>query len=137
MEFTDNRRCFFCGEKNLHGFALRFREDDGWTVTEVVVPWYLQGFAGVVHGGIVASLLDEVMSYSVKSSGIFAVTGTLEVKYLRPCPTERILTLRGQVRGKQGRIVEAWGEILYDGEKVAEGQGIFVVPKREGVSSDG
>jgi uncharacterized protein (TIGR00369 family) len=101
-------------------------------VAETVVPWYLQGFAGVVHGGIVASLLDEVMSHSVKHAGISAVTGTLRVKYLKPCPTEKILMLRGRVRRRKGRIVAALGEILYDGERVAEAEGIFVVPKDKG-----
>jgi uncharacterized protein (TIGR00369 family) len=132
VEFVDDRRCFFCGEQNPRGFSLRFREENGWTVAETVVPWYLQGFAGVVHGGIVASLLDEVMSHSVKHVGISAVTGTLRVKYLKPCPTEKILMLRGRVRRRKGRIVAALGEILYDGERVAEAEGIFVVPKDKG-----
>uniref|UniRef100_A0A7V3YKY9 PaaI family thioesterase n=1 Tax=Candidatus Caldatribacterium californiense TaxID=1454726 RepID=A0A7V3YKY9_9BACT len=137
VAFVDDRRCFFCGERNPHGFSLRFREEDGWTVAETVVPWYLQGFAGVVHGGIVASLLDEVMSHSVKRAGISAVTGTLRVKYLKPCPTEKILVLRGRVRRRKGRIVAAFGEILYDGERVAKAEGIFVVPKDGGVKSRG
>lgn len=129
MAFVDNRQCFFCGDRNPHGFSLRFVSRGEWTEAQTVIPWYLQGFAGVAHGGIVAALLDEVMSHSVKHAGIFAVTGTLEVKFLKPCPTERILTLRGKVQKRDGRVVEARGEILYDGEKVAEGRGIFVVPR--------
>lgn len=129
MVFTDDKRCFFCGEWNPHGFSLRFQSNGEWTETRVVLPWYLQGFSGVAHGGIVAALLDEVMSHSVKRAGIFAVTGTLQVKYLKPCPTERILTVRGKVEKEAGKIVEAFGEILYDGERIAEGRGIFVVPK--------
>lgn len=129
MVFTDDKRCFFCGERNPHGFSLRFQSNGEWTETRVVLPWYLQGFSGVAHGGIVAALLDEVMSHSVKRAGIFAVTGTLQVKYLKPCPTERILTVRGKVEKEAGKIVEAFGEILYDGERIAEGRGIFVVPK--------
>ncbi|MGQ9622391.1 MAG: PaaI family thioesterase [Candidatus Caldatribacteriaceae bacterium] len=135
MPFVDNRQCFFCGERNPYGLALRFTQNGEWTETDVQIPWYLQGFEGVAHGGIVASLLDEVMSHSVKRAGLFAVTGTLEVRYQKPCPTERLLRVRGKVQGKQGRIVEAWGEILYDGERVAEGKGIFVILK--GVSDNG
>lgn len=129
MNFVDDRRCFFCGDRNPHGFSLRFRSNGEWTEVDTVIPWYLQGFAGVAHGGIVAALLDEVMSHSVKRAGISAVTGTLEVKYLKPCPTERVLTVRGKVEKSEGRIVAAFGEILYDGERVAEGRGIFVVPR--------
>lgn len=136
MVFVDNNRCWLCGNVNPHGFQLRFRRDGEDTVTETVVPWYYQGFDGVVHGGMVAALLDEIMSHAVKGTGEIAVTGTIEVKYLRPCRTEQPVTLRGRVIEKKGRLIEARGEVVQDGEVVAEGKGIFVIPK-EGVKKHG
>ncbi|MGC8778647.1 MAG: PaaI family thioesterase, partial [Candidatus Caldatribacteriaceae bacterium] len=109
-----------------------FRQEGEDTVTETVVPWYYQGFDGVVHGGMVAALLDEVMSHAVKATGEIAVTGTMEVKFLRPCRTGEFITLRGRVVEKKNRLLEAQGEIFQAGEVVAEGKGIFVIP-REGV----
>ena len=136
MAFVDNSRCWLCGNFNPHGFQLRFRKEGDDTVTETVVPWYYQGFEGVVHGGMVAALLDEVMSHAVKATGEIAVTGTLEVKFLRPCRTEELVTLRGRVIEKKGRLLEARGEVVQNGEVVAEGKGLFVIP-REGVKTNG
>ncbi len=132
MAFIDNGRCFLCGNLNPHGFQLRFRQEGEHTVTETTIPWYYQGFDGVVHGGIVASLLDEIMSYAVKSTGQIAVTGTLTVKYVAPCRTEQPVLLRGRVVHHNGRIMEAQGEIIQEEKIVAQGKGIFVIP-REGV----
>ncbi len=132
MAFIDNSRCFLCGNFNPHGFQLRFRQEGEYTVTETVVPWYYQGFDGVVHGGIVASLLDEIMSHAVKGTGQIAVTGTLNVKYVAPCRTDQVVLLRGKVVAHNGRIIEAQGEVIQGERVVAQGKGIFVIPK-EGV----
>lgn len=136
MSFVDNSRCWLCGNFNPHGFQLRFRQENGDTVTETVIPWYYQGFDGVVHGGMVAALLDEIMSHAVKSTGVIAVTGTLQTKYIRPCRTGVLTLLRGRVTDKRERILEAQGEVIQDGIVVAEGRGVFVLPK-EGVKKNG
>ena len=129
MNFVDDNNCLFCGSQNPYGFHLLFRQEDAFTVTETSVPWYYQGFKGVVHGGIVAALLDEVMSHSLKNAGIEAVTGTLEARYIKPLLTERPLLARGEILKREGRIIEAQGEVIQEGEVVARGKGVFVVPR--------
>ncbi len=129
MNFVDDNNCLFCGSQNPYGFHLVFRQEDSFTVTETTVPWYYQGFKGVVHGGIIAALLDEVMSHSLKNAGIEAVTGTLEARYIKPLLTEKSLITRGQIVKKEGRIIETQGEVIQGGEVVARGKGVFVVPR--------
>ncbi|MBP9015838.1 MAG: PaaI family thioesterase [Candidatus Atribacteria bacterium] len=129
MNFVDDNNCLFCGSQNPYGFHLVFRQEDAFTVTETSVPWYYQGFKGVVHGGIVAALLDEVMSHSLKNAGIEAVTGTLEARYIKPLLTEKPLLARGEILKREGRIIEAQGEVIQEGEVVARGKGVFVVPR--------
>ncbi|HXL01934.1 MAG TPA: PaaI family thioesterase [Candidatus Atribacteria bacterium] len=129
MNFVDDNNCLFCGSQNPYGFHLVFRQEDSFTVTETTVPWYYQGFKGVVHGGIIAALLDEVMSHSLKNAGIEAVTGTLEARYIKPLLTEKPLITRGQIVKKEGRIIETQGEVIQGGEVVARGKGVFVVPR--------
>lgn len=129
MNFVDDNNCLFCGSQNPYGFHLLFRQEDAFTVTETSVPWYYQGFKGVVHGGIVAALLDEVMSHSLKNAGIEAVTGTLEARYIKPLLTEKPLLARGEILKREGRIIEAQGEVIQEGEVVARGKGVFVVPR--------
>lgn len=129
MNFVDDNNCLFCGSENPYGFHLTFRQEDNFTVTETLVPWYYQGFKGIVHGGIVAALLDEVMSHSLKNAGIEAVTGTLEVRYIKPLLTEKPLVARGRIIKQEGRIIEAQGEVIQEEEVVARGKGIFVIPR--------
>lgn len=129
MNFIDDDNCLFCGSQNPYGSHLVFRQEDDFTVTETSVPWYYQGFKGVVHGGIVAALLDEAMSHSLKNAGIEAVTGTLETRYIKPLLTEKPLVARGRVVKKNGRIIEVQGEVIQEGEVVARGKGAFIVPR--------
>jgi len=132
MAFVDNNRCFLCGKDNPIGLRIDFRKEGEYTVGETVIPWFFQGFQGVAHGGIVASLLDEVMSHSVKNDGLLAVTGSLQVKYHRPCLTGQPVLLRGKVEKVSGRVIEVSGEVIQDDNVVASGKGIFVIP-RQGV----
>jgi acyl-coenzyme A thioesterase PaaI-like protein len=68
----------------------------------------------------------------VKNDGLLAVTGSLQVKYHRPCLTGQPVLLRGKVEKVSGRVIEVSGEVIQDGSVVASGKGIFVIP-RQGV----
>ncbi len=134
MEFVDDDRCFLCGNLNPHGIPLHFSKEGTETVIRGTVPWYFQGFQGVVHGGIVASLLDEVMSHSVKNVGEHAVTGTLEVKYVRPCRTDIEVEVRGKIIRRGGRALEVDSTVTQSGDVVARGKAVFVRTKRRSTS---
>lgn len=93
--------CFGCSKSNPHGLHLRFfrnedRRDE--VVAEVTVPDRFHGAPGIVHGGIVATVLDEIScAAAVFLAGSRVVTGELQVRYERPCPVERPLTARARV----------------------------------------
>ncbi|MEI6158042.1 MAG: PaaI family thioesterase [Atribacterota bacterium] len=126
---TDTRRCFLCGQDNPHGFKMIFRREGHESVSEVVIPATYQSFDGVVHGGMVAAFLDEIMADAVRKTGEHAVTGTLTVKYRKPCRIGEKIELRGWITGKKGRIIDTDGKIIQNGELVAEGKGVFVIPR--------
>jgi hypothetical protein len=83
-EFRDDRMCFVCGEKNPVGLRLRLRTDPerGESIAEVTFPGHFQGWAGIVHGGLLASVLDEAMIYAVGAKGFKCVTGEITVRYV-------------------------------------------------------
>ena len=95
-------------------FHLKFGQENGFTTTGLQFPGTIKD-SGVVHGGIVAALLDEVMSHSLENAGIEAVTGTLKPS-IKPLLTEKPLTARGQVVKEDGRVIEAQGEVIQEGE---------------------
>lgn len=128
-----NRRCHGCGPDAENGLHLRavFGEDLTATATLVVEPRF-EGGPGVIHGGIVATVFDEMMGLANVHLGVVAVTAVLDVDYARPIPVGTTLRLVGRVLGRQRRkvfsAVEAFDDAAGpDAEPLAAGHGIFVV----------
>ncbi len=86
-----SRMCFVCGRENPCGLKLKFYEDpeNGTVQAEFVVLEMYQGYPGVVHGGVIAAILDEVAGRAVmlrKDHEAFMVTLRLTVRYRKPTP---------------------------------------------------
>ncbi len=119
--------CFGCGDENPHGLALRFRLEDGRAVAEFAPPAHLQGYPGYVHGGGVATMLDEAMGWAVYGRGVWAMTARLAMRFRRSVPVERPLTVSGWVTRDRGRFLEVRSELRsQSGALLAEAEGLFV-----------
>jgi len=118
--------CFLCGRQNPVGLKLDFYEDEdsGKVRVEFTVPDEYQGYPGVVHGGIVAAVLDETSGRAVMVGGSdedLMATLKLSVRYRRPTPTETPLIAVGWVERMGGAGARVAGEIrLPDGTVTAE-----------------
>jgi len=129
-----SRNCFVCGVQNPFGLHIHF-EDDGENTAraEVIVPDQFNGYPGVVHGGIVATILDEVSGRALLARGhdftnLF-VTLKLEVRYRAPTPTNTPLTAIGAVVKANETRATVHGEIrLPDGTVTAEADCIVARP---------
>ena len=131
-EFRDDRVCFVCGEKNPAGLKLLIRTDSerGESTADVIFPEHFQGWAKIVHGGLLATVLDEAMIYAAKAKGLTCVTGEMTVRFVKPASTGVAYTLMGRFVEDQGRIVFAESALLdSDEQKVARATGkLFKVP---------
>ena len=105
--------------------------DDDEVGAEVTMRPIHEGPPGGVHGGWVASLLDQLLGIANIASGNPAMTGELAVRYRRPTPIGVPLTLRARTTAVEGRRVETTGEIIADGEVTASATGTFVRPNRD------
>jgi acyl-coenzyme A thioesterase PaaI-like protein len=123
--------CFVCGVGNPVGLHLRFFETGPGEVTaECVIPEKYQGYPGIVHGGIVAAMLDEVTGRSHMGAEIstrFMFTARLNICYRKNVPVEQPLRLVGSAGESRGRTAKAWGAI-YDqnGTLLAEADALLV-----------
>jgi uncharacterized protein (TIGR00369 family) len=100
------RNCFVCGQGNARGLKLVPRNVDGKAEAEFTPDRSLEGYDGVVHGGIVSALLDEVMVWSAfYSTGFHAVTAELTVRFVKPVRVETAYRVLGSVRENKGRII--------------------------------
>ena len=126
----NSKNCFACGLGNEHGLGLQFYEINGdELVAEYVVPDHFEGFPGIVHGGIIASMLDEMVSRAamIGDTNRFRMTAKLEIRYRAPVPTGQLLKLRAVIEKRRGRISFTKAELrLPDGTVVAEAHGMMV-----------
>ena len=84
------------------------------------------GPPNIVHGGVIALLFDDIMGSALVANECGAMTGTLEVRYLRPTPIGVPTTWRGGIGAIDGRKVSAWAEVHVAGECTARATGLFV-----------
>ncbi len=126
------RLCFGCGDDNAEGLQMQFRVGEGRAEAEYVAGERYQGYPGFVHGGIVATLLDEAMGWAAYSVGSFSLTGRMTIRYREPAPLGQRLTVAAEVSRARGASLAVRGE-LRDGEGrlLAEADGLFLRARGE------
>jgi uncharacterized protein (TIGR00369 family) len=128
MEHKAQNRCFGCGPANAAGLRLEFLlAEDGSVVCLPTISKIFEGPAGYLHGGIIATLLDEAMSKTVRARGLTAMTRQMEIDYLRPVQSGVPIRLEGRLVRSEGR--KHWTEarlLNHRGHVLAEGKGLFV-----------
>ena len=119
--------CFACGPGNPIGLKLDFHfEGDDYVTTFEVKPEY-QGWSGLAHGGLLATVLDEVMTRILWAKGLHTVTGRLEVRYRHPAPVGCVLEVRGRITRHRPPAVETEAVATQsDGTVVAEAKSMSV-----------
>jgi len=122
-------RCFGCGGANALGLQLDDFRQEGETVVAPFSPRAeYAGFAGTLHGGIVATALDEISAWSAMyTHHVLVFTATLAIRYRRTADADASFTMRGTVLERRGRRLKIAGEMLRDGKIVAQSDGLFVV----------
>ncbi|MEB2333924.1 MAG: PaaI family thioesterase [Anaerolineaceae bacterium] len=129
----NSRMCFVCGLENPNGLHLHIYETEpGIVEATYIAPEHFQGFPGVLHGGVVASLLDEISSRAHMGSDPqkprFMFTAKLDVKYRKNTPVGKWLKLIGKAGKAKSRSAEAWGGV-YDaetGDLLAEANALLI-----------
>jgi uncharacterized protein (TIGR00369 family) len=125
-DFNDDQNCFVCGKKNTAGLQLEFGQNaqSGETEARVAFPVQLQGWRSTVHGGLLATVLDETMIKAAAAAGFKCVTAEITVKFKKPAMTGIPYLAAGKVLETRGRIVSAAGRICdADGQVFAAATG--------------
>ncbi|GAB4257630.1 MAG: PaaI family thioesterase [Deferrisomatales bacterium] len=123
MELTWGDECFVCGSGNAEGLRLAFVVDEEQRAIETVwVPRPAhQGYRGIVHGGLVTTVLDEAMGKLSAALGMPAVTAELTVRFRKPVPPERPLRVQGRITEVRRRFLAGEAQAtLEDGTVAAQ-----------------
>lgn len=135
LEVRRDHYCFGCGRENPHGLKLTFFEaSDGG----VWAPWTPvrenEGFTGIAHGGIITTVLDEVMGWAVYHRKIWAVTGTLNVRFRKPVVIGVPARASARIVAEHGRKIEVTADLRNESGDVvlADAQAVFIrVPEQQ------
>lgn len=102
--------------------------DDGVVISEITCPRDQEGGINVAHGGWTAGILDEMVGHSLLLRQEFVVTGTLQIKFVKPVPVERSVIGRAWVNRREGRRVFVGAELVLAGTEavLAEAEAIMV-----------
>jgi len=114
--------CFVCGRKNPSGLYMQFYDNGNDEVySDYTVASRYQSYPGIVHGGVLASMLDEVVGRVaiIGDHHHFMVSVRLQVLYRHPVPVETPLKIRGRIVRLKGRLGKAQGEIILPDGTVA------------------
>jgi len=130
INLEDNDMCYACGKNNTKGLHLEFSFDkqEQCIETTFVPSDDYQGWQGVVHGGIIATLMDECMAKLAQFLGYRVVTASLNMRFKDVAKTGEPLSVRGEITKLSKKLIYAKAATRgEDGKVVAEAQAKLMV----------
>jgi acyl-coenzyme A thioesterase PaaI-like protein len=126
-------RCFACGSLNAQGLQLELHAEAGRCWTDLAIPARFQGWDDIAHGGIVSTILDEVMAWSLVDHDIWGVTARLAVDFKRPVPLGRPVHAEGWVVEARRRVFRTAARMIdmADGTVLAQAEATYVAAPEE------
>ena len=125
--------CFACGELSAHGLhlVLHVAGDTCWT--ELTLRPDFQGWEGIAHGGIVATILDEVMAWALASAEAWSYTAKMSIEYRRPVPIGAPIRAEGRIVDRRRRLHATSARLLdpATGAVFATAEGLYVAAPAE------
>ena len=129
MKVERDNFCFACGKENPRGLKMDVEIDAEGARCKYKVPPDLQGWQGYTHGGIISTMLDEVMVWAAAGREIETVTAEMTVRFRNPLPTNHTVKVEGKVTEERKRVVLAEAKAFDEETVYAEAQGkLFRVP---------
>jgi len=127
LPVENHSHCIMCGELNPLSMRLKFMPDGNGTVSaSFQANSLLQGYEGILHGGVISSLLDAAMTHCLFQRRIEAVTGELTVKFVAPVPCTTWLTVRGWLVNPIPPLYLMAAELLQAGIVMASAEAKFM-----------
>jgi len=113
--------CFGCGKDNPCGLKLKFKWDGKQVRAKFTPTKFHQGWSGIIHGGVITTILDEAMGYAAYYEGIKCVTGSMQTRFKQPLSIDEPIIVTASLTKNARRFVETEAKMtLMDGTLVAE-----------------
>lgn len=119
--------CVMCGEGNPFGLKLKFKlDEDGVASTCFRGEARFQGYDGILHGGVISAILDSAMTNCLFLHGVQALTGKLEVRFLKPVPCDSFLAISARIVADRPPFHKLASSIVCNGVPLAEAEAKFM-----------
>jgi acyl-coenzyme A thioesterase PaaI-like protein len=119
--------CLLCGHRNSRSLNLVFHADDeGVVEAHFHSQREFQGYDGLLHGGVIAALLDAAMTHCLFHHGIQALTGDLHVRYKKPISCDASLGIRAWLLSSRPPLYRLKAEIVHDKRVKARAEAVFM-----------
>ena len=130
LQLVDDANCFVCGQSNVYGLRLKWKTEGNRTEAEYYPSKSHQGWAGLVHGGILAAILDEAITRLAWQNYGGAVTAEITVRYFNPVRIGEKLIITGEIGKLKNRLIPGNAEIRNEkGHLIATASGKALKPK--------
>lgn len=127
VELPTSAWCFVCGEENHAGLQTRFFVQNDKVKTLLNARDHHCGYRNVVHGGVVAAILDECMGWAAaRAIGLMCYTAELSIRYVRPVPADRMVIVEADAVRHSKRIAHICGAISEGHVVYARAEGKFM-----------
>jgi len=125
--------CFACGELNEHGLRMQLHAGDGRCWSELELAPRFEGWDGIAHGGIISTILDEVMAWSLVAEDSWSVTARLAIAFEQPVRVGRRIRAEGWVVERRRRVSRTAARVLdaVTGTSLATAEGTYVATSGE------
>lgn len=129
----DPHNCFACGALNTSGLNLTLHVDGEQCWTEIALPRRFEGWDGIAHGGIVCTLLDEVMAWALTDHDAWGLTARLSVDFKRPVRVGTPIRAEGWVTDVRRRLLSTAGRVVEPatGTVLATAEALYVAAPAE------
>jgi len=120
--------CFACGTLNAGGLGLELHVEPGRSWVELALDRRFEGWEGVIHGGILCTILDEVMAWALVGEDNWGVTARMAVDFRRPVEVGKRIRAEGWITRSRRRVVDTAGHIVdaATGVELATATGVYV-----------
>jgi uncharacterized protein (TIGR00369 family) len=119
--------CLLCGTGNLLGLKLKFSMNQHGEVSAVLQGHSnLQGYCGIMHGGVISALLDSVMTNCLFKHGIEAMTADLHIRYLKPVPCQDRVGIRARIVYQRPPLFRLESELFIENQIMARAKAQFI-----------
>lgn len=126
-----NNYCFVCGKENPKGLKANFTFSNGKAKAEMILDKEYQGYSGIIHGGIIAALLDEACAYAGISLGYYTVTAEMKIRYRKILKVGEKIIIEASAEQIKSKLIQAKAQIK-DSKNIiiAEAEGKLIIKEK-------